>query len=65
MAHFEREKNMKYVKEEIKKMGKKFVDALCEIKTGYNRMIDEYGCDGINSIKSLKEKSFNFKHEEV
>ncbi len=56
MAPASGRKTRNMLKKKSRKIGKEFGDALLEMKAGYNRKIDEYGSDGMNSIKSLKEK---------
>lgn len=56
MAPASGKKTRKMLMKKSKRMGKEVGEAVREIKDGYNRKVDEYGVDGMNSIKSLKEK---------
>jgi len=60
MAPYSGRKTRRMLMKKSRQMSKEFGNAMRDsiggIRDNYNRKVDEYGADGINSIKSLKEK---------
>ncbi|HEX5170170.1 MAG TPA: YtxH domain-containing protein [Cyclobacteriaceae bacterium] len=60
MAPSSGRKTRRILLKKSKKIGNEFEnamrDSIGQIKSNYNKKVEEFGVDGINSIKSLKEK---------